>query len=117
MRGIAQYQKSRVQAASQQQILVMLVRTAYRKLIEAEDLLDDHAELNARLHHVRAIFMELNQALDHEMAPELCTNLSRLYMWSIRETMSIPAEPERLPPLQRVVGNLLESWETAVNEG
>ena len=116
MRGIAQYEKSRVETASQQQVVVLLARTAYRKLVEAEDVLDQPSALNARLHHVRAIFMELNQALDHDLAPELCANLSRLYVWAIKETLSIPAEPERLPPLQRVVGSLLESWESAVSE-
>ena len=117
MRGIAQYKKSRVEAASQQQVLVMLVQTAVRKLYEAEDLSGEPAELTKRLHHVRAIFIELSQALDHDVAPELCANLAELYSWVIRETVAIPTEPERLQPLLRVVENLMESWEMAVAEG
>lgn len=116
MRGIAQYKKSRVESASQQQILVLLVRTAVQKLYEVEDVLDQPSELTPRLHHVRAIFLELRQALDHELAPELCSNLSRVYGWIIRETLSVPSEPERLEPLVQVVESLLVSWETAVNE-
>ncbi len=117
MRGIAQYQKSRIEAASQQQIMIMLVRTAYRKLIEAEDLLDQPAELTQCLHHVRAILLELNHALDHDLAPELCAKLSRLYVWGVKETIAIPTEPERLDALQKVVASLLEGWEAAVSGG
>ena len=117
MRGIAEYQKSRIEAASQQQIMVMLVRTAYRKLIEAEDLFDQPAELTKCLHHVRAILLELNHALDHEVLPELSARLSQLYVWGVRETMAIPGEPERLVPLQRVIATLLEGWESAVTGG
>ncbi len=114
MRGIASYQKNRVQAASQSQLLVMLLRKAVLKLDEAQRCheAEDWPGWQAALHHVRAIYSELVFGLDHEVAPELCDNLRRLYVWCIRElnAASTGRQLERLAGVQRVCRTLLDGW-------
>ncbi len=114
MRGIATYRKGHVQAASQSQLLLMLLRKAVLKLDEAEACHEeeDWTGWQACLHHVRAIYSELIFGLDDESSPELCGNLRRLYLWSIRELSSAASSRELagLASVRRVTTTLLDGW-------
>ncbi len=119
MRGIAQYRTNRLESAPKPQIVKMLYQEIVRRLVIAENSMDDGDDIgvwNPHLHHVREIFLELTLALDDESAPDLCATLRNLYGWCLGELVA--AGRERSPDIVRTVIDvanvLLEGWEAAL---
>jgi flagellar protein FliS len=122
MRGIAEYKAVNLGSASKEELVVMLFEAAIRHQIQASDLFDEDSYTEAREHLrlVREIFGELLCSLDHEVAPELSSRLSRLYTWLIGEVAraGMDKSSERLENTVEVCENLLEGWVQAFrNEG
>ena len=118
MRGIRGYAKARVESASQEDILVMLLEGAVDRCGRAAAAIEanDRSEWNKHLHTVRAIFIELQMALDPSMAPELATNLRNTYAWIIHHSTEVAktADLNRLAEVRRVVEMMYETWTQAV---
>jgi flagellar protein FliS len=122
MRGIAEYKAVNLGSASKEELVVMLFEAAIRHQIQASDLFaeDNYGEAREHLRLVREIFGELLCSLDHEVAPELSSRLSRLYTWLIGEVAraGMDKSSERLENTVEVCENLLEGWVQAFrNEG
>jgi len=114
MNGIARYQTVHTTTATQEELVVLAFEAAVRhqtKAIAAKQK-RDHLATARHLRTVRGIFGELLAALDHEVAPELCRNLSRLYVWLIGELARVPSDPGpgRLNHTLAVTETLLEGW-------
>jgi len=143
MRGIAAYKSSNVQSASPQRIIVMLYQAALLRLTKGSDALEvgEHDDVLAHSRHVRAIITELRAALDHGVAPELCSHLDRIYGWSILELAqveratvarstesdgsvdeaereaAIEADVERFAGVYKALEVLLDGWEEVARSG
>ena len=85
MNGIAAYSRTRIESAPNEQLLVMLLEKAMQKEAEAIAAIvaKDRMRWNAAIHHARAIFIELNNALDHGDAPEVTQTVATTYRWCI----------------------------------
>jgi flagellar biosynthetic protein FliS len=106
----------------------MLYQAAVVRLDIAVESLEegDTETFSDRTRNVREIIGELLSALDHEAAPELCSNLSRLYTWAIRELASAvrsSTDPEEVENaisharnVRKVMAELLEGWEQVVQD-
>ena len=119
MRGISAYKSVKKQSASPEHLLVMLYERAIHDQREAIAHLEqgDLKEALPFLQRARQIFVELTSALDPEEAPELTSNLKRLYVWCIRELIRAgregSAEPIRAT-LETTI-DLHSAWVEAVN--
>jgi flagellar biosynthetic protein FliS len=113
MRGIAAYKQTRIATASPAHLVMMLFQEGVHRLTRAIQTLDDGEAWRKDVIHVREIYLELLNALDFTVAPELCANLARLYRWCIDELVAVGrdrSEP-RLRGVLRVTTTLLEGWE------
>ena len=118
MRGIHSYHRSKVNNAPKQQIVTMLLQNATRRLTRVAGIEGrfGSAEI-ADLGHVRAIFTELNGALDENVASDLVQQLGALYRWCILELTIAGREhcTERVGAVLKVTENLLEGWVAATS--
>jgi len=114
MRGIAAYKQTRIQTASPATLVMMLFQEAVHRLTRAIQTLDDGENWRRDLIHVREIYLELLNALDFSVSPELCNNLARLYRWCVDELVAAGREPAeaRIRGVLRVTTTLLEGWES-----
>ena len=114
-KGIGAYRAARKQA-SPEQLVLLLYREALRRLGGLVEAPADDPRWVADTHHVRAILLELNDALDAGEAPELCAQLQRLYGWCMSELVAAGRErqPERIVAVQKVVRDLHDGWEAVV---
>lgn len=117
LRGIAEYKAVNLGSASKEELVVMLHEAAVRYQVYARGALEKGAVADARSHlrRVRDIFGELMIALDHNVAPELSSNLSRLYAWLISELARAGLERStaRVDDTLAVTQNLLDGWQQA----
>lgn len=124
MKGLAAYRSNRVFNAPNEQVVVMLFETAIHRLERArEAMVSGHVGARiawaADLGHVRAIFIELNAALDHEAAPELTNNLSLTYAWVVKRLGEVGKSgvPTEVDQLIRVADTLLGAFRQAAATG
>jgi flagellar biosynthetic protein FliS len=99
---------------------MMLFQEAVHRLTRAMHTQDgDICGWRQDLHHVREIYLELLGALDHDAAPELCTNLQRLYQWCIEELVQAGKQhdPARISDVLKVTTTLLEGWQVVARGG
>lgn len=91
MNGIAAYNRTRIESAPQEQLLVMLLEKALEKerAARAAKLAGDRVRWQAALHHARAVFIELNNVLDHTEAPEITRQLSITWTWCTHQLMAV----------------------------
>jgi len=115
MKGIGAYRAARKQA-SPEQLVLLLYREMITRLQGLEGADKEDPRWISDTHHVRAILLELSDALDFEAAPELCKQLHSLYLWSMGEMVKAgrEREPEKLLPVIKVVRHLHDGWEEVV---
>jgi flagellar protein FliS len=115
MKGIGAYRAARKQA-SPEQLVLLLYREALSRLEGLADAPSDDGRWVSDTHHVRAILLELSDALDPEAAPELCAQLHALYAFCMAELVTAGTErdPARLEPVKKVVRDLHDGWEEVV---
>ena len=121
MRGIAEYHSVSLESASNEQLVVMLYEAAVRHQQIALEALEDGDFEDGR-HHLRRcrdIFGELLVALDYDTAPELASNLARLYRWLITELghAGFDRNAATIKGTLRVTRNLLGGWSEALGFG
>lgn len=114
------YLKTRIESASQPQLLVMLFDAAVKKLhlskkaIQENDIETCHTELTK----VQKIFTELMVSLDMEKGGELSANLMRVYDYIYHRLVqaNIKQDAGIIDEVLPMVDDLREGWTQAVDK-
>lgn len=110
-----QYLAQRINGASAEQLVVMLLEGGQRFLGQAiAAMAKRDIPAKARLvNRVSAIIEELMVRLNHEEGGDLVANLSRLYEWWLNELFegSQNNQSDRLERVHRQMGEVRASWE------
>src|SRR5262245_60209403 len=115
------YRRSALENAPPIKIIRLLYQGALRFLDEAAavDPKADPQRFQDRLHRAEAVVVELRISLEKEHAPELCSELERLYLFvedKLREAVhSRSAEP--LTAARSVLNTLYSAWREIEVEG
>jgi flagellar secretion chaperone FliS len=112
------YRKADLETAPKTDILDRLFGRLETDLLQAVSALAarDVPRRAAALDHAYRILTELNAALDHKAAPELCANLAGLYAFCNRciAKAAVDRDPAPLQQVVQVVRTLRESFAEAV---
>lgn len=118
MNPIQNYRRSSIENAPNEDILVMLVREAVRREVEARACIEanDRKGWIEHIHVARAIFIELRMAIDPETPIELATSLRNTYAWCIHHLneVSRTGDLATLAEVQRVTELVADTWTRAV---
>lgn len=108
-----EYLKARVLTATPEQLQLMLFDGAMKFAEKAKLALEAKKfdESYTNLSKAEKILLELNCSLKPEHAPELCKNLSALYMYCYRKLVEANTK-QSLPPLVEAIGILKYQRET-----
>jgi flagellar protein FliS len=114
------YLTSRVMTADRGQLLLMLYDGAIRFNDQAISLLENQQKMEA-FHPMRkalAIIQELQNMLDAKHAPELCSNLERLYIFIQDQVLEAQQkkDPKPLRNAGKILKDLRESWSQAIQK-
>jgi flagellar secretion chaperone FliS len=110
----AQYRMARVETASPVQIVVQLYDAAIRSLEQAiKDIANRSPLVNSHLGKACQIISELEISLDRRHAPELCTELSRIYEFAIYRINQASLSPkvETVAPVIKILQDLRGAWD------
>lgn len=111
------YLAQRINAASPQQLVVLLLEGGQRFLAQARQAMGrgDFAAKARSIDHALAIVHELVGRLDQEQGGELASNLVRVYDWWSREILAGSASKNdwRLERVGRQMGEMRQAWEQA----
>lgn len=115
---VKQYQKSSIETASREQILIMLYDGAIQFLNKAKISMQN-SEIEAthnNLMGAQNIIQEFINSLDREVAPQLAENLTSLYEYFIRRLIhaNIKKEIEPIDEVLKYLKNLKSTWEKAI---
>lgn len=118
MTGIARYRSTKVQSAPKQQVVILLLEEAIKRLGLAKVCITEglpYSALIGHLHHTREILLELDGALDFNAAPELCGQLRALYRWCMDELIAVGGDRDvaHLDGVARSLESLLMGWRSA----
>lgn len=82
-----QYLRDAVMTASPEQLQLMLYDGAIRFANQGREAIDqgDHEQAYEKLTRAQRIVLEMEQGLNHSVAPELCRRMSALYMFVYRK--------------------------------
>jgi flagellar protein FliS len=110
-----QYLAQRINAASPQQLVALLLEGGQRFLAQARQAMGrkDFAAKARSINRTLAIVEELVLRLDQEQGGELALNLARLYDWWSREILAASATKDeaRLDRISRQMGEMRQTWE------
>jgi flagellar protein FliS len=116
-----QYLAQRINAASPQQLVALLLEGGQRFLAQARQAMGrkDFAAKARSINRTLAIVEELVLRLDQEQGGELALNLARLYDWWSREILAASATKDeaRLDRISRQMGELRQAWEQLERQG
>lgn len=115
---VKQYQKSSIETASREQILIMLYEGAIQFLNKAKVAINNKDIENANLDLIGAqdILQEFINSMDREVAPQLAENLISLYEYFIRRLIHANLK-QKIEPINEVLEylkNLKATWEKAI---
>jgi flagellar protein FliS len=116
--NINRYKKNKVLLSDSGEILLALYDGAIKFCKQARIAIEGNnpAQKGQKIGSVMAILTELSATLDHDRAPELCDNLSRLYDYLIDRLQTASSEMD-LTALDEVTTHLVklrETWGQAV---
>ena len=115
---IKQYQKSNIETASREQILIMLYDGAIQFLNKAKIAMRNKniEEQNNNLIAAQNIIQEFINTLDHEVAPQLAQNLESLYEYFIRRLIfaNMKKKVEPIDEVLKYLKSLKQTWEKAI---
>jgi flagellar protein FliS len=118
--AVNRYKQVLVTTSSPGQVLLALYNGIFRFLNGANAAFQQgqHARGREQLSRARAIINELDIALDHDVAPELCANLQSLYAFSLDrlQKASFEGDSRMIDDVIRVLTPLRDAWTTAVAE-
>jgi len=113
------YQAVQIESASPGQILIALydgcIRFCKGARIRIEE--GDAAGKGQLLSKAIAILGELRSTLDHSVAPDLCQQLERLYLFFQEQLTqaNTTMDPTHIDPVIRMMTDLRDAWSTAVD--
>ena len=115
---VKQYQKSSIETASREQILIMLYDGAIQFLNKAKAAMKNKEIENAHNNLIGAqnIIQEFINSLDREVAPQLAENLTSLYEYFIRRLIYANIK-KKIEPIDEVLiylKSLKATWEKAI---
>ena len=114
------YKAAQIETASPGQILIALYDGCIRFCRAAQVHIEagDVAAKGKMISKAVAILGELRSTLDHNVAPELCDSLERLYIF-FQEQLSlanIKMDPTLIDPVINIMLDLRGAWDSAVTE-
>jgi len=116
--AISRYKQVVVSTSTPGELLIALYNGLFRYLRQARLLIEkkERGKAAERISHARAIIVELELALDHEVHPELCANLSGLYGFCLDRLRLATREnsTQAVDEILRVLEPLRVAWEIAV---
>jgi flagellar protein FliS len=114
------YRAAQIESASPGQILLALYEGCIRFCRTAQVQIEagDVAGKGQAISRAVAILGELRSTLDHEVAPELCDSLERLYVFFQQQLSlaNIRMDAGAIAPVVRILGDLRDAWRTAIGE-
>lgn len=114
------YQAVQIESASPGQILVALYDGCIR-FCKGAQLRIEEGDIGGKGHMISkalAILGELRSTLDHNVAPDLCQQLERLYLF-FQEQLSqanMHMDATYIDPVVRMMTDLRDAWSQAVTE-
>ena len=115
---IQQYQKSSIETASREKILIMLYDGAIQFLNKAKiGLQNNNVEaVHNNLIGAQNIIQEFINSMDREAAPQLAENLISLYEYFLRRLTyaNMKKEVEPIDEVLKYLKSLKETWEKAI---
>jgi flagellar protein FliS len=116
--AVSRYKQVVASTSTPGELLLALYGGLFRYLRQARLMLEAKQRVRAAEHvsKARAILCELDLALDHDVYPELCQNLSALYGFAL-ERLRIAAREDSTQALDeviRVLTPLYQAWQLAV---
>jgi flagellar secretion chaperone FliS len=116
----SKYKATSVQSASREKILLLLYEAAIKftkKAImacEAKDI----AERGLNIGRAYDIVSELNNTLNHKLAPEMCKNMEQLYMFVTDKLIkaNISGEVQHLKEALKILEILNDGWIQAIEK-
>ena len=110
-----QYLAQRINSASPEQLVALLLEGAQRFLAQGRQAMGrkDFAAKARSINRTLAIVEELVLRLDQEQGGELAANLARVYDWWSREILAASATKDegRLDRINRQMGEMRQVWE------
>lgn len=111
---LKQYTRAKVDAASPEDTLLLLVREAVRSA-EAARLDQDQASRKRQLCRSMRIVSELSSSLNLDYGGEMAFNMLRLYTFINRRLAdALAGQDAGLPDALRILRHVRETWEEAV---
>lgn len=115
---VKQYQKSSIETASREQILIMLYDGAIQFLNKAKIAIQnsDFEAINNNLIGAQNIIQEFINSMDREVAPQLAENLISLYEYFIRRLVqaNMKRQIEPVDEVLKYMKSLKATWEKAI---
>jgi flagellar secretion chaperone FliS len=114
------YKQTSIQSASREKLLLMLYEGAIKflklSITAAEN--KNIADRGMNIGRCYDIILELNNTLDHKVAPEIAKNLEQLYMFITDKLTqgNISGDPKPLREALKVLETLYEGWVKAVEQ-
>ena len=115
---VKQYQKSSIETASREQILIILYDGAIQFLNKARVAMEnkDFEAINNNLIGAQNIIQEFINSMDREVAPQLAENLISLYEYFIRRLIqaNMKRQIEPIDEVLKYMKSLKATWEEAI---
>jgi len=115
---VKQYQKSSIETASREQILIMLYDGAIQFLNKARVAMQnkEHEAIHNNLIGAQNIIQEFINSMDREIAPQLAENLISLYEYFIRRLVqaNMKRQIEPIDEVLKYLKSLKATWEQAI---
>ncbi|MBQ4647207.1 MAG: flagellar export chaperone FliS [Candidatus Gastranaerophilales bacterium] len=115
---VKQYQKSSIETASREQILIMLYDGAIQFLNKARVAMQnkEHEAVHNNLIGAQNIIQEFINSMDREVAPQLAENLISLYEYFIRRLVqaNMKRQIEPIDEVLKYLKSLKATWEQAI---
>ena len=115
---VKQYQKSSIETASREQILIMLYDGAIQFLNKAKIAIQnkEHEAIHNNLMGAQNIIQEFINSMDREIAPQLAENLISLYEYFIRRLIqaNMKRQIEPIDEVLKYLKSLKATWEQAI---
>jgi flagellar protein FliS len=116
--AVSRYRQVVVSTSTPGELLLALYGGLFRYLKQARLLLEAKQRGRAaeQIAKARAIIAELDIALDHEVAPELCSNLTALYGFCLDRLRAACRDDsvQAIDDVVRVLTPLHQAWQLAV---
>lgn len=115
---VKQYQKSSIETASREQILIMLYDGAIQFLNKAKIAMEnkEHEAIHNNLIGAQNIIQEFINSMDREVAPQLAENLISLYEYFLRRLVqaNMKRQVEPIDEVLKYLKSLKATWEQAI---